>query len=120
MANDSILSNFAEEVGEEVQGKESTGHQRGTWTMDVMQTLKDFQIGNNKIFQSLEQQNQINQHLLQNLVQLQDQMHQVTSNVEKGEDSMNRYIPNRYHFSQGKGDSRGELYSRHKSNEKFS
>ena len=85
--------------------------------MDVMQNLKDLQIGNNIILQSLEQQNQMNQHLMQNLVRLQDQMHQVTSNVEKGEYSMNKDIPDMYQFSQGKCVSRRKLYSHRKSNE---
>ena len=44
-------------------------------------------------------------------------MHQVNYNVEKGQDSMNRDIPDMYKFSQGNGDKKRKLYSHHESNE---
>ena len=48
----------------------------------------------------MEQQNQINQQMMHNLVQLQNQMQQVSSVVRKeGEELMNKGIPDRYHHS---------------------
>ena len=48
---------------------------------------------------------------------MQNKMHKLMSNVEKGEESINRDIPDRYQFSQEKGDSGRRLYSHLKFNE---
>ena len=77
------LSNFVEEVGMGVERTKSNGHQIDMGIVEVLQTLKDIQIENGNILQSLEQQNQINRQVMQNLVQLQNHMQHVSSIVRR-------------------------------------
>ena len=62
---------------------QSNCHQYNMGTMEVLQTLRDIQIGNGNILQCVEQQNKINQQMMHNLVQLQNQMQKVSSVVRK-------------------------------------
>ena len=64
MAEEPELSNFVEEVSTGVQRTKSNGHQADMGIVEVFQNLKDILIGNGKILQSLEQQNQINQQVM--------------------------------------------------------
>ena len=55
------ISHFVEEVRMGDQRIESNGHHFEMEPKEVFWTLKDIQVGNGKILQYMEQQNQINQ-----------------------------------------------------------